>query len=125
VLRYYDRDGHPVESIQAVAILAEDPSYRTLCQTWVGCYFVSTVWLFGLDHSFGVGEPLLFETMVFTHAAPDIEVDYHDLDCRRWTTFDEAVQGHQEIVSLIMATADVSELTTENLLHAEAIANGF
>jgi hypothetical protein len=50
---------------------------------------VSTVFL-GLDHSFGRGPPLVFETMVFD--------DYLTGDCWRWSTWDEAVEGHNRAV---------------------------
>jgi len=52
---------------------------------------VSTVFL-GLDHNFfGEGPPLLFETMVFD--------DYGGGDCWRWSTWDEAVEGHKQAVA--------------------------
>ncbi len=53
---------------------------------------VSTVFL-GIDHSFmNEGKPLLFETMLFS--------DNKDLDGRQWryTTWDEAVEGHNKAV---------------------------
>jgi hypothetical protein len=56
---------------------------------------VSTVFL-GLDHSFGDGEPLLFETMIFGGE--------HDQYQDRYSTWDEAVEGHKkacELVSLV------------------------
>lgn len=51
---------------------------------------VSTVFL-GIDHSFGTGKPLLFETMVFSDYGGDNEV--------RYATWDEAVAGHVAIVA--------------------------
>lgn len=57
-------------------------------------YVVSTVFL-GLDHSWGAGPPLLFETMVFT-ALSDGEIkDYHELAMERYTTWAEAEAGHK------------------------------
>lgn len=47
---------------------------------------VSTVFL-GLDHSFGEGEPLLFETMVFGGE--------HDQDGERYSTWQEAEAGQK------------------------------
>ena len=46
---------------------------------------VSTIFL-GLDHSFGGGEPVLFETMIFGGE--------HDQDLWRYKTWEEAVDGH-------------------------------
>lgn len=45
---------------------------------------VSTVFL-GLDHSFGGGPPLLFETMVFGGG--------RDQEMRRYSTWDQAEEG--------------------------------
>jgi hypothetical protein len=53
------------------------------------CY-VSTVFM-GLDHSFGGGEPVLFETMVFG-GPTDQEYQW------RYRTFDEAERGHRAAV---------------------------
>lgn len=52
---------------------------------------VSTVFL-GLDHSFGGGPVLLWETMIFGGKHNDYQ--------RRYATFDEAVLGHAEAVAL-------------------------
>lgn len=50
---------------------------------------VSTVFL-GLDHGFGGGAPVLFETMVFGGA--------HDTTMERYTSWAEAKAGHKRIV---------------------------
>jgi len=54
--------------------------------------FVSTVFL-GIDHNFGVGKPLLFETMVFSEKG-----NFRDLDMDRYSTWDEASKGHEKMV---------------------------
>jgi hypothetical protein len=55
---------------------------------------VSTVFL-GLDHRFGDGPPILFETLVFD--------DYERGDGARYSTWDEAERGHREFVATILA----------------------
>lgn len=50
---------------------------------------VSTVFI-GLDHGFGDGPPLLFETMVFGD---------DDDRTRRYSTWDQAADGHIEVVT--------------------------
>jgi hypothetical protein len=55
---------------------------------------VSTVFL-GLDHSFGRGPPLLFETMIF--GGP------RDQDMRRYSTWEDAERGHRELVAELFA----------------------
>ncbi len=53
---------------------------------------VSTVFL-GLDHNFGDGPPILFETMVFPADGSMLE-EY----CERYTTWEEAEAGHEAVV---------------------------
>lgn len=55
---------------------------------------VSTVWI-GLDHSpFGSGPPLTWETMVFPEGTWD------DLYCQRYTTEEQAWEGHQVVTEM-------------------------
>ena len=54
---------------------------------------VSTIFLC-VDHQFGGGPPLLFETMVFTNAK-----DHTDVDFERTSTWDEAEQAHRQMVA--------------------------
>ena len=118
MLTFYDRDGNPLRDLIVAAALGDDPDYATLCQTWIGNYFVSTVWMHGIDYAMGRGTtPVLFETMVFPIVSYEADMRY-DLDCRRWCTFDEAINGHQEIVALIMATTDIAPLDEAALNHA-------
>jgi hypothetical protein len=52
---------------------------------------VSTVFL-GLDHNYlGVGEPLLFETLVFGGPLAD--------EMKRYSTYEQAERGHAEMVA--------------------------
>ena len=54
--------------------------------------WVSTVWL-GLDCQFGEGKPLIFETMVFPEKG-----NFLDIDCARYSTEEEALKGHEEMI---------------------------
>ena len=58
----------------------------------IGDVRVSTIFL-GLDHSFGFGPPLLFETMVFGGPL--------DQNQDRYTTWEEAKEGHKKMVSRV------------------------
>lgn len=69
----------------------EDIENRRVGWTEVGDVKVSTVCL-GIDHRFGEGPPLLFETMIF--GGP------HDQYQERYSTWDEAQQGHLDAVVL-------------------------
>jgi hypothetical protein len=74
--------GTPVATLQVARELIGD---RPDC--------VSTVFL-GLDHNWGGGPPLVFETMLFTD-------DERDQSLWRYSTWDEAVAGHAEVVSAV------------------------
>lgn len=65
---------------------------RTVEYNTIGGSRVSTVFL-GLDHQFGKGLPLLFETLVFDGKL-DGEMD-------RYSTWDEAVAGHKAMVERV------------------------
>src|SRR5258708_36842263 len=89
---YYDRQGRPMELMEW-AKLHEDPenrmSYKRIAETTLpNGRWVSTVWL-GIDHSFGGGPPLIFETMVF-----DTKETMKEEDCDRYSTEAEAIAGH-------------------------------
>lgn len=87
---YFGKDGKRLSMRDAIR-LAHDPSYRRLAEsTLPNGAWVSTVWL-GIDHQFGKGPPLIFETMVFLGG--------DSLDCRRYSTEAEAFAGHSEVVS--------------------------
>lgn len=62
---------------------------RIVSKTKIGEVEVSTVFL-GLDHNFFSGPPLLFETMIFGGPL--------DQEQERYTTWDEAVEGHNRMV---------------------------
>jgi len=58
---------------------------------------VSTVFL-GLDHQFGNGPPLLWETMIFNGP--------RDGWCQRYSSLVEAVAGHDEAVRIALTKED-------------------
>lgn len=117
---WYDREGNPIDT-RRWSELHEDYNYIRVALDTVGPYTISTVWV-GLDHQFMEGgPPLIFETMVFTNSAwnadredPDHE-QLLDIECMRWTTEDQARNGHEEVCTLIRATyvEDLSEWTSE------------
>lgn len=54
--------------------------------------WISTVWL-GINHSYGDGPPLIFETLVFPS-----DRNMSDLDGQRYSTEAEALDGHAALV---------------------------
>lgn len=90
---YYDRQGKPIENCLAWGRLFEDKEYKIVKQeNMLGkLVFLSTVWL-GLDHNFGGGKPLIFETMAFCN-----KCGYSELAMDRYTTEKEALVGHERL----------------------------
>lgn len=88
---YYDRSGAPIEMLSWASKI-ESESYKVVSQTHVGEVLVSTVWL-GIDHQFGDGPPLIFETMVFGGPL-DSEQD-------RYPTEVAALAGHDQMVARV------------------------
>lgn len=69
---------------------------RHVANETIGDSQISTVFL-GLNHSFGDGPPLLFETLVFGGKL-DQEMD-------RYSTWDEAEAGHKAMVERVKSAA--------------------
>lgn len=71
---------------------------------------VSTVFL-GLDHQWGDGPPLLFETMVFP------EDDFAEEDMDRYSTWEEAVEGHRNMVEKHGGTVTPKDFFDDDLFE--------
>lgn len=78
----------------------EDFDYDTRfdLKTGVNGYLISTVDL-GIDHSFGIGKPLYYETMVFE--TKDNEIDFSGIFQKRYSTEEEARKGHKIVVEMV------------------------
>lgn len=91
---HYILEGKEVVSCDLMtwAKMMEDTSSRRVSRTEINDKVnVSTVFL-GLDHSFGSGPRLFFETMIFGGE--------HDQYQERFETWDQAEAGHKVAVSL-------------------------
>jgi hypothetical protein len=86
-----DHNAKPAELMEWAKFF-EDMSKRRVANDHIGDVRVSTVFL-GLDHSFGEGPPLIFETLIFGGPL--------DQEMWRYSTWDEAVEGHQHAVDLV------------------------
>jgi hypothetical protein len=102
---WYWRDGSKVEgprypepgwkeTMLAVESRLTDPNYRWVARTELSGGIVSTVWL-GLDHGFGAGPPLIFETMYFRGLGAKADPE----DMQRYSTEAEALAGHEQMVA--------------------------
>ena len=71
----------------------EDPAFKYVAQTELdNGYWVSTVYL-GINHRFGDGPPLIYETMVF------VGDTFRGVDCKRYSTQEESELGHHRLVT--------------------------
>lgn len=98
-MTYYNRDGSPCGDVMEWArdFEANDRHVGlTKVTDTARSVTVSTVFL-GLDHSFGSGPPLIFETMTFEDGSTDEDQD-------RYTTEDQARAGHAAMVAKVAAT---------------------
>lgn len=93
---YYDRKGNPL-TLGEWSSLKESGESNKVAQTHIEGYVISTIWL-GLDHQYGDGPPLIFETMVFPTGPDNTVSDWGDLDCDRYSTEEEALEGHKQMV---------------------------
>ena len=92
--RYYRRDGTPCSMEEWAAGYENFDERKRVALDVIGGTKVSTVWL-GLDHSFGSGPPLIFETMVFGGE--------FDQEQQRYSTEEEAKAGHARWVERVKA----------------------
>jgi len=92
---WFDKQGNPLSDYARIENLCRDVDYKRIAEDTLAenGLWVSTVWL-GLNHNWGDGPPLIFETMVFRSQA-----EFHDLDCDRYATEAEAREGHTRMVA--------------------------
>lgn len=81
----------------------------------LGEYCVSTVFL-GIDHSFEIGPPLLFETMIFmkdnayVKGEKNIFLDYQE----RYSTWNEAKEGHKRACEHVLQECEKNKVQQRN-----------
>lgn len=90
----------------------EQQDNRRVASTEIGGQSVSTIFL-GIDHQWGEGPPLLFETMVF----PDGD------ECERCSTWEEAELQHAAMVEHMKELQSAPEPQAQALTGDEASAN--
>ncbi len=92
----YILDGHEVVACIDLLEWAGwfEKADRHVTKTMIGDIRVSTVFL-GLDHNYGDGAPVLFETMIFGGK--------FDQEMWRYSTWEEAEKGHEKAVEKVKA----------------------
>jgi|SRR3954469_11582606 hypothetical protein len=92
----YQLDGHDVVKVAVHDWRLESADQRRVAADEIGDARVSTVFL-GLDHGYGDGPPLIFETMIFG--------GQHDAYQERYSTWQEAEAGHKRAVVMVKQEA--------------------
>ena len=90
-----DENNKPVRSasvIEAAEWLDKNPERKAVKQENIGDIFISTVFL-GLDHAWDSDIPVLWETMIFGGE--------HDQYQERYTSYEDALEGHQIALNLV------------------------
>jgi hypothetical protein len=95
--RWYilDENNKPVVAasvIEAAEWLDKNPERKAVKQEHIGDIFISTVFL-GLDHAWDSDIPVLWETMIFEGE--------HDQYMDRYTSYEDALEGHQIALNLV------------------------
>ena len=92
-----DENGQPVpcHDLMEWGRFMEQKGVRQVAIDMIGDADVSTVFL-GLDHAFGGGPPVLWETMIFGGK--------HDGYQERYTSRNRAIVGHQKALEMVKAT---------------------
>lgn len=88
----YDKYGARITSSYVFNTLITNPIYKEIGKSTVGPYLISTIWL-GVDHNWGPGPPLIFETMIFKSPS------HADLFCCRYSNLLDAQTGHEKLKS--------------------------
>lgn len=86
-----------------------DANERIIVRSERGDLLVSTVFL-GMDHSWGNGDPILFESMTFKDGS-----QFEELGCERYTTYDDAIEGHIRMCKLAFGEYTRDDLFVDKL----------
>jgi hypothetical protein len=90
-----DENNKPIASssiIEASEWMENNPEKKAVKQEKIGDVFISTVFL-GLNHAWNSDIPVLWETMIFGGE--------HDQYQDRYTSYEDALEGHKKALDLI------------------------
>lgn len=90
-----DENNKPVKAtsiMEAADWMENNLERKVVKQEHIGDIFISTVFL-GLDHAWNSDVPVLWETMIFGGE--------HDQYQERYTSYEDALEGHKKALNLI------------------------
>lgn len=99
----YDKQGRSINLVEYEELLKHD-GYKVVDVTTINDVTISTVWL-GINHNYGEGAPVIFETLVFGGT--------HDGSMERYNTEDEALEGHEAMVNFVLKPKSVENARCE------------
>lgn len=92
---YYDWNGNPITLLEWAALF--EKRERKVANDFINGYRISTIWM-GIDHNFGEGAPLIFETMIFPNSSEIEKLNHYQ---ERYSTLEEAEKGHKKACNLV------------------------
>jgi hypothetical protein len=101
-----DHQIHTTTDIEKWAKWMEGDDNRRVALSKIGDVEISTVFL-SIDHNFGDGAPVLFETMAFDRS----DGKWDEIEANRYSTYDEALEGHNQMVIEMINRARAGLLT--------------
>jgi hypothetical protein len=123
-LMHWKLEGREVVEVPELLDWAQwmETADRHVGKTYIGEYYISTVFL-GIDHGWTTDVPILFETMVFGPAVEIMRLNGTLMSTResldyqpRYSTYDEAEAGHQQMCEEIKRLLVQSEIVTSKAL---------
>jgi hypothetical protein len=110
-VNYIEVDGKPVEASSTLEWARWfESSDRQVALTRIEDRLVSTVFL-GVDHSWGHGPPVLYETTVFSIDSNGVTIN-QEIDVARYCTREEALSGHDEMVKDVLKDKGLDKVPT-------------
>lgn len=99
---YVDFKGNPISSWEWEHLYTTKGDIK---KDYIGDFFVSTVYV-GIDVlSSNTVKPVIFKTMIFEvsedEPKSDLDLSFLDLSLFRYSTIDEALQGHQQACQMV------------------------
>lgn len=105
---YFDIHGKPMKLMKWAKAFEDRKRWHLQRSLWRGLIQVSTVWL-GLNHNYGSGKPLIFESMVFCRICGFERMlkdrsnrmsafPYDEVEMDRYSTLRTAYRNHAKLV---------------------------
>lgn len=94
---YYLNEDHTYRPCGLNEWAEQFETIRQVADDIINNFRVSTVWV-GINVNFGEGPPLLFETMIFKPNGEEIYCEKHNT---KYSTWDQAIEGHQEAINWV------------------------